>query len=391
MATPYGRHHVDENDVAAVLSVLNSEYLTQGPAVRDFEVAVAHRVGAAFAVAANSATSALHLACLALGVTERDNVWTSAITFVASANCARYCGANVDFIDIDPETWTMSAAALEIKLREAEKEGRLPKVVIPVHLAGNPCDMAAIGALAREFGFRIIEDASHALGATTAGGPVGSCLVSDIVVFSFHPVKMITSAEGGMATTNDERLFNAMVRLRSHGITRAPEEMRFSSDGPWYYEQLELGLNYRMPDLLAVLGRSQLGRLEKFVEERQRLHAIYLRELAETPVSFQAVRETDISSRHLEIVRLELDSMGTTQREVFERLRSRGLLVNLHYIPVYRHPYYRALLPDQPECPEAERYYQSAITLPLYFGLREAEIREVCVALTQPIGHQTIF
>lgn len=388
---PYGRHDVDAKDIDAVIDVLSSEYLTQGPVVRKFEEAVSRRVGATFGVVSNSATSSLHLACLALGVGPGDFVWTSAITFVASANCAVYCGARVDFVDIDPETWNMSPTALREKLEVARRAGGLPKVVIPVHLGGSPCAMAEISMLAREYGFRVVEDASHALGAVSAGQTVGSCEYSDITVFSFHPVKMMTTAEGGMATTNDEALYSSMVRLRSHGITRAPEEMQRAAEGPWYYEQLDLGFNYRMPDLFAALGMSQLRRLDQFLGERQRLHQLYVERLGKGIVRFQKIREDDRSSRHLEIVMPDYQMLGTNQRELFERLRSRGILVNLHYIPVYRHPFHADRLVAEPSCPHAEDYYRSAVTLPLYSGLTESEVDVVCRALAEPLGHQSIF
>jgi len=390
MVIPYGRHDVDSADIDAVVSVLQSDYLTQGPVVRRFEEAIAARVGSRRAVAANSATSALHLACASLGVGPGDVVWTSAITFVASANCARYCGADVDFVDIDPDTWNISIDALRAKLEGARRAGRLPKVVIPVHLAGNPCSMSQIASLASEFGFRVVEDASHALGSSTGSEATGACRFSDVTVFSFHPVKMLTTAEGGIATTNDEDLFNRMVRLRSHGITRAPSEMEFSPEGEWYYEQLELGFNYRMPDLFAALGLSQLGRLERFLARRRELDNRYRTLLADQPISFQTIRLGDQSSRHLQIIRPDYSVLGTTQREMFERLRTRGILANLHYIPVYRQPYYRRLL-GEVECPEAERYYRSAITLPLYSGLTDREVEHVVNALVAPLGHQTIF
>jgi len=373
-----------------VVSVLQSDYLTQGPLVRRFEDAIATRVGSRRGVATNSATSALHLACASLGVGPGDTVWTSAITFVATANCARYCGADVDFVDIDPETWNISIDALRSKLEGAQRAGRLPKVLIPVHLAGNPCSMPQIATLASEFDFRVVEDASHALGSSIGSVATGACRFSDITVFSFHPVKMMTTAEGGIATTNDEDLYNRMVRLRSHGITRTPSEMEFDPEGPWYYEQLELGFNYRMPDLLAALGTSQLGRLDQFLARRRELDDLYRSLLADQPISFQEIRDGDQSSRHLQIIRPDYDALGSTQRELFERLRARGILANLHYIPVYRQPYYRRLV-SEVDCPESERYYQSAITLPLYSTLKDDQVREVVRALVTPIGHQTIF
>jgi UDP-4-amino-4,6-dideoxy-N-acetyl-beta-L-altrosamine transaminase len=380
---PYGRQEISEADIQAVVGVLRSDWLTQGPAVPAFEKAVADYCGAAHAVAANSGTSALHLACMALGVGPGDRVWTSAITFAASANCALYCGAAADFVDIDARTYNMSVEALARKLEQAKRAGALPKVVIPVHHSGQPCDMAAVHALGRQYGFRIAEDASHAIGARYRGEPVGNCRHSDIAVFSFHPVKVITTAEGGMATTNDPTLAKRMQLLRTHGITRDVEDMERDSEGPWYYEQTALGFNYRMTDVQAALGESQLHRVEEFVATRNRIAARYDSLLAGLPVVTPWQRPDIVSARHLYVVRLKLEEIGRTHREVFGAMRHAGIGVNLHYIPVYRHPYYAKLGASGAECPEAEHYYAEAITLPLYPALTEAQQGQVVRALRE--------
>lgn len=378
MVIPYGRHEISEDDVAAVVAVLRSDWLTQGPMVPRFEEAVAAYCGARYAVAVNSATSALHLACLALGLGPGDSLWTSPITFVASANCARYCGAEVDFVDIDPETGNMSVAALSEKLERAEQGGRLPKIVVPVHFAGWPCEMRAIHDLGQRYGFRIIEDASHAIGAQYQGEPVGNSRYGDITVFSFHPVKIVTTGEGGMAMTNDGRLAAKMRRLRSHGITREASEMEHHVQGPWYYEQIELGYNYRMTDIQAALGLSQLARLDEFVARRRALARRYDTLLADLPL----VRPTysPDSAWHLYVIRLQDPSR---RREVFERLRQAGIGVQVHYIPVHLQPYYRRLGFKAGDFPEAERHYAGAISLPLYPGLSDPVQEQVVAALAQ--------
>lgn len=378
---PYGRQTISEDDIQAVVEVLRSDYLTQGPVVPAFEAGVATYCGATHAVAMNSATSALHVACLALDVGPGDLVWTSPVTFVASANCARYCGADVDFVDIDARTWNMSVSSLEDKLAAAARAGRLPKVVIPVHLCGLPCDMAAIGALAARYGFRVIEDASHAIGGRYRGEPVGNCRYSDVTIFSFHPVKLVTTAEGGMAVTNDAGLAARMARLRTHGITRDPGEMTHASDGPWYYQQLELGYNYRMTDLLAALGVSQLRRLDEFVARRHELADRYDDALRHLPLSLPVRRDHSYSALHLYVVRLRLDEIRRGHRQIVEALRAAGIGVNLHYIPVYRQPYYERLGFRAGYCPEAERYYADAITLPLFPALTERDQRAVVAAV----------
>lgn len=370
---PYGRQDVTEADIEAVGKVLRSDFLTQGPSVPAFEQAVLEVCGARHAVAVNSGTSALHIGCLALGVGPGDAVWTSAITFAASANCARYCGASVDFVDIDPKTWNLSVQALSKKLASAKAVGRLPKVVIPVHLCGQPCDMQAIHALSQEYGFRIIEDASHAVGGRYRGEPIGSGRYSDVTVFSFHPVKIITAGEGGMAVTDDPDLAARMSRLRTHGITRDHGQMTNTPEGPWYYEQLELGFNYRMTDIHAALGLSQLTRLPAYLTKRHEIAARYDRLLSNLPVNLPRQLPDSYSGLHLYVIRLRLDAIEPTHRQVFERLRAAGIGANLHYMPVYRHPYYAELGFQPGYCPEAEQYYREAISLPMYPTLSEAE------------------
>lgn len=386
---PYGRQDISEADIDAVVAVLKSDFLTQGPLVPAFEQAVANYIGVQHAVAVNSATSALHIACLALGVKTGDVVWTSPITFVASANCALYCGATIDFVDIDPKTYNMSALNLEKKLSQVKDSGQFPKVVIPVHMGGQPCDMAAIYALSKRYGFRIIEDASHAIGSKYCGEPVGNCQYSDITVFSFHPVKIITTCEGGMALTNDPVFANKMKQLRSHGITREPSEMTHAPDGPWYYQQICLGYNYRMDDIRAALGLSQLSRIDQFIEARQKIAALYNELLANLSVVTPWQHEAGVSSFHLYIIRLDLTAFK--HGEVFERLRTSGIGVNLHYIPVYRQPHYMHMGFSPSDFPEAERYYREAISLPIFPLLTEGQQREIVGSLANPIGHQTIF
>jgi len=388
---PYGKQDIDAHDIKSVVAVLESEFLTQGPRVPEFERVVTEYCGCTYAVAVNSATSALHLACLALNVQPGDRVWTTPITFVASANCALYCGAQIDFVDIDPHTYNLCPQKLEKKLIEAKSNGTLPKVVIPVHLCGQSCDMAAIHKLSLEYGFRIIEDASHAIGGSYNSKPIGSCEFSDIAVFSFHPVKIITTGEGGMAVTNNVTLYAAMQRLRSHGITRDPNEMTHAPDGPWYYQQIDLGFNYRMTDIQAALGVSQMKRLDTFVDERHKCAEVYDRLFQGLPVTIPFRHNKGRSSFHLYVVRLNLAEMKTTQREVFERLRAHGIMVNLHYIPVYHHPYYRARGHADTTLPEAEGYYAEAITLPLYPGLTDEEQTLIVDRMRTPLGYQTLF
>lgn len=380
---PYGRQDISEADIEAVVDVLRSDYLTQGPAVPAFERNIAKYCSVQHAVATNSATSALHIACLALGVGQNDIVWTSPITFVASANCALYCGAQVDFVDIDPSTYNMSVERLTEKLAQAERLGKLPKVVIPVHLSGQSCEMASIYELSQEYGFKIIEDASHAIGGKYRNEPVGNCRYSDITVFSFHPVKIITSAEGGMALTNDAELARHMQQLRSHGITRDPGEMTHDSEGPWYYQQIDLGFNYRMTDLQAALGLSQMQRLDQFVAKRHEIAQRYNHLLSGLPVKKPWQHPDSYSGLHLYIIRLKLNHIDKTHRQVFDSLRAAGIGVNLHYIPVYTQPYYQNLGFKSGYCPEAEKYYAEAISLPMYPGLTEKPQDRVIEALRQ--------
>lgn len=378
---PYGRQEITQSDIDAVVTVLQSDYLTQGPMVPRFERAVADYCGVTHALAVNSATSALHIACLALGLGPGDRLWTSPITFVASANCGLYCGAEVDFVDISPRTYNLCPQALENKLNKAEKEGRLPKIVVPVHLCGQPCDMQAIHKLSRRFGFKIIEDASHAIGGRYEGRPIGDCRYSDITVFSFHPVKIITTAEGGMALTNDGKLAEQMGLLRSHGITRDPALMTHGPDGPWYYQQISLGFNYRMTDLQAALGVSQMERLNQYVTRRHYLAQRYNDLLAGLPVNTPWQHPDGYSGLHLYVIRLQLDKISHRHLEVFESLRRQGVGVNLHYIPVHTQPYYRDMGFRPGDFPEAERYYTEAISLPLYPAMTELQQDQVITAL----------
>lgn len=383
---PYGRQDVTEADIEAVVAVLRSDFLTQGPAVPRFERRLAEYTSAGHAVAANSATSALHIACLALGVGKGDVVWTSAITFVASANCALYCGASVDFVDIDPRTYNICTRALAAKLEEAERAGRLPKVVVAVHMCGQPCDLEGIGTLARRYGFKVIEDASHAIGGRYRDKPIGGCHYSDVTVFSFHPVKVITTAEGGAALTNDASLAERMALLRTHGITRDPALMKRQSDGGWYYEQIDLGFNYRMTDVQAALGLSQCDRLDQYVARRQEIAAAYDEMLEAFPVVRPWRAPDAYSAFHLYVIRLRLDAISPSHAQVFASLREQGIGVNLHYIPVYRQPYYQEKgFGAAAACPEAERYYSEAISLPMFPTLTSGDQKAVVDALQRAL------
>jgi UDP-4-amino-4,6-dideoxy-N-acetyl-beta-L-altrosamine transaminase len=383
---PYARQDISEADILAVVDVLRSNFLTQGPAVPAFEQVILEYCGTEFAVAVNSATSALHIACLALGVGSDDVVWTSPITFVASANCALYCGAQVDFVDIEPRTYNLSVERLAEKLALAEKSGCLPKVVIPVHLCGQPCDMAAIHALSQRYGFKIIEDASHAIGGRYKGEPIGNCRYSDITVFSFHPVKIITTAEGGMALTNDTQLAKQLRLYRSHGITNDVAEMHpMDPEELWGYQQVALGYNYRMTDIHAALGLSQMQRLDEFVAKRHTIAKRYDQLLADLPVITPWQHADSYSGFHLYVIRLKLTEIDKTHRKVFEALRAAGVGVNLHYIPVYRQPHYESLVFKVGYCPEAEHYFAEAISLPMYPGLSEVQQDTVVAALNLAI------
>jgi UDP-4-amino-4,6-dideoxy-N-acetyl-beta-L-altrosamine transaminase len=378
---PYGRQEITQADIAAVTAVLCSDHLTQGAVVPAFEQAVSDYCKVKHAVAVNSATSALHLACLALGLGPGENLWTSPITFVASANCALYCGAEVDFVDINADTANLSVDRLEEKLIEAKRRGRLPKIVVPVHLCGQPCDMKRIWELSQVFGFRIIEDASHAIGARYQGEPVGNCRYSDITIFSFHPVKIITTGEGGMALTNDPALAEKMALLRSHGITRDPSLMTHTPDGPWYYQQIELGYNYRMTDIQAALGISQMERLDNYVLRRHELANRYQRMLSDMPVIAQIQPPDAYSAYHLYVIRLKLEKIKRTHQEIFESMRDQGIGVNLHYIPVHTQPYYLKMGFKHGDFPESEQYYAEAMSLPIYAGLTDREQDQVVEAL----------
>lgn len=383
---PYGRQDITQADVDTVVAVLKSDFLTQGPMVPKFEETVAHYCGAMHALAVNSATSALHVACLALDVGPGDWLWTSPITFVASANCGLYCGARVDFVDIDPRTYNLCPQALARKLEQAEREGKLPKVVVAVHLCGQPCDMQAIHALAERYGFRIIEDASHAIGGRYQGSPIGNCEYSDITVFSFHPVKIITTAEGGMVLTNSAELANKMALFRSHGITRDPAQMTHGPDGPWYYQQIELGFNYRMTEIQAALGVSQMTRLDKYVTRRHQLVHRYDELLTTLPVTTPWQHPDSYSGLHLYVIRLQLDKLSRRHREVFDSLREQGIGVNLHYIPVHTQPYYERMGFKLGDFPEAERYYAEAISLPLFPAMTDSDQDDVFSAVHRSLG-----
>lgn len=380
---PYGKQDINQQDIDSVVDVLNSDFLTQGPQVPAFEQALIDHTGAQYALAVNSATSALHIACLALGLGEGDWLWTSPITFVASANCGLYCGAQIDFVDIDPYTYNMCPQRLEEKLIKAKAEGKLPKVVVPVHLCGQPCNMEAIAKLAKEYDFKVIEDASHAIGGKYQGLPIGNCEYSDITVFSFHPVKIVTTAEGGAVMTNQKALSDKMALLRSHGITRAPEQMEGESHGGWYYQQIDLGFNYRMTELQAALGVSQMKRLDDFIAARHHLAERYNELLKSLPVVLPYQLENTYSGLHLYVIRLQLEQISLAHKEVFDALRDKGIGVNLHYIPVHTQPYYEKMGFSVGDFPESERYYSEAISLPMFHCITEAQQDTVVQVLTE--------
>ena len=384
---PYGRQYINQDDIEAVITVLRSDFLTQGPLVPAFEKAVADYCSVQHAVAVNSATSALHIACLALGVGKGDRVWTTPITFVASANCALYCGATVDFVDIDPRTYNLSVERLAEKLAHAEQTGTLPKVVIPVHLCGQPCDMTRINSLSQQYGFKIIEDASHAIGGKYKDESIGNCRYSDITVFSFHPVKIITTGEGGMALTNDETLEKRLRLLRSHGISSNLLDMQPRPAGEiWNYQQIELGFNYRMTDIQAALGLSQMIRLNSFLEKRHRIAKRYDNELADLPIQTPWQQAGTYSAYHLYPIRIKVNECRKTQRQIYDVMQLSGINVNLHYIPVYRQPYYEAMGFKAGYCPEAEQYHQEVLSIPMYPTLTDAEQTKVIQVLHEALA-----
>lgn len=370
---PYGKQNIIIKDVQAVIEVLESEWLTQGPTIERFEQAVADYCGVKYAVAVSSATAALHIACLALGLQPGDKLWTTTNTFVASANCGLYCGAKVDFVDIDSQTYNMGIKALERKLEEANRLGNLPKVLIPVHFAGQSCEMSMIAELSKRYKFHVIEDASHAIGGSYLGYKVGSCAFSEMTVFSFHPVKIVTTGEGGMVTTNRKDVYEHLLRLRTHGITRDPQYMHGTSHGPWYYQQIELGYNYRMTDIQAALGISQMSRIDKFVQRRQAIAERYSQLLKDLPLTLPWQHPETYSSFHLFVIRLKLDQINKSHRRVFEELREAGINVNLHYIPVHTQPYFQRFGFKIGDFKEAEKYYREAISLPMYYDLTNEE------------------
>lgn len=383
---PYGRQSIDEADIAAVVEVLKSDFLTQGPAIGRFEKAVSDFCGARHGIAMANGTATLHCAAKALGLGHGDRLWTSPITFVASANAGRYCGAKVDFVDVDPGTVLMCPERLEAKLVQAEKEGALPRVVVPVHFAGQSCDMPRIHALGQKYGFKILEDAAHALGGEFEGRRIGGCNWSDAASHSFHPVKIVTSGEGGMITTNDPELAWRIGLLRTHGITREADRMVGESHGGWYYEQLELGFNYRMTDLQAALGASQMTRLEAFARRRREIADLYDRELAGLPLRPLARDPRGISGWHLYMIRLNLGEIRRSRREVFDSLRAQGIGVNVHYIPVHLQPDYQKLGFAKGMFPESERYYEEAITLPMFPAMTDEDVARVKNALITATG-----
>jgi len=384
---PYGRQSIDDADVEAVENVLRSNFLTQGPVVPRFEEAIAAYSGANYGVAVNSATSALHIACLAMDLGPGDWVWTSPNTFVASANCALYCGAKVDFVDIDSKSYNLCPNKLQEKLVAAEKRGVLPKIVIPVHFAGQPCDMDAISDLRKKYGFKIIEDASHAIGAHYKETRVGSCANSDITVFSFHPVKIITSGEGGMALTNQPELDRKLRLFRSHGISSDPNDFELrSTEEIWNYQQLELGLNYRMTDIHAALGLSQLRRIDDFIEKRRSIAQHYCDHLENLPLVVPWQSSESRSSFHLYPVRIPLTGRKT-QRQIYERLRENRINANLHYIPVHRQPFYEAMGFRLGDFPEAERFHREVLSLPMYPGLRDDQQTRVIKLIEEELGN----
>ncbi len=382
----YGKQNINEDDIQSVIDVLKSDFLTQGPAIEKFERTVAEYCGAKYAVAVTNATSALHIACKAAGLGHGDILWTSPITFTASANCGRYCGADVDFVDIDDKTYNMSADILEEKLKQAKKDGKLPKVVVPVHLAGQPCEMERIHALSKEYSFTVLEDASHGIGADYKDTKVGSCKYSDMTVFSFHPVKIITTGEGGMVLTNRKGLYDKLCLYRSHGITRDTKLMTHEAEGPWYYQQIELGYNYRMTDIQAALGTSQMQRLDEFVVRRRHLAARYNELLKDLPLRTPYQHPDTKPSWHIYVVRVDFNKVKKTKTQIFAEMKERGIVLNLHYIPVHTQPYYEKLGHKPEECPVSLRYYKEAFTLPLYYNLTDEQQDKIVKALKEVLA-----
>lgn len=370
---PYGRQDITDEDIDAVRKVLQSDFLTQGSALPEFENSICEYTHARHAIGVNSGTSALHLACRAIGLAKGDILWTSAITFASSANCGLLCDAIVDFIDIDPDDWNLSVEKLERKLRSAESKNKLPKIIVIVHFAGLSCHLQAIHNLCKTYGIYLIEDACHALGAKYNGEPIGSCKFSDVVTFSFHPVKSITTGEGGMALTNNHDLANKIRLLRSHGITRNPREMSKSPDGPWFNEQIDLGFNYRMTEMQAALGNSQLKRLDQYISKRNDIAGVYRRDLNDLPLNFQKIHKECYSANHLFVIRLKLDLIEKSHLEVFNNLLKEGIGINLHYMPVYRHHYYSQFGYAIEDFKESEQYYKEAISIPIFPLLTEQD------------------
>lgn len=387
---PYSKQNINDDDIKSVVDILKSDYLTQGPVTPEFEKQINNYVGSKYSVAVINATSALHLACLALDVGHKDIVWTTPISFVASANCAKYCGATIDLVDIDENTYNISIDALRIKLEIAKKINALPKVLIPVHLAGQSCEMEDIFELSKQYGFKIIEDASHAIGGSYKSNKIGSCEFSDITVFSFHPVKIITTCEGGVCTTNNQELYTKIYRLRSHGIVRNTEEFINKSHGQWYYEQIDLGYNYRLNDLQSALGINQLKRIDSFIVERHEIASKYdnlFRKIDFIKPPYQ--NPNCYSSYHLYIIRIKPCETHTRKR-IFEKLRNSGVYVNIHYIPIYKHPYYKNYF-DEENFTNSNAYYSEAISIPIYPGLTNKDINSIFEIITKPFNHQNIF
>jgi UDP-4-amino-4,6-dideoxy-N-acetyl-beta-L-altrosamine transaminase len=382
---PYGHQDINQEDIDSVIKVLESDFLTQGPQVPLFENAVTSYCGASYGVAVNSATSALHIACLALGLGKGDILWTSPNSFVASANCGLYCGAEVDFVDIDTETYNLSIAELEKKLVKGKKENKLPKILVPVHFAGQSCDMKKIHSLSKEYGFKVLEDASHAIGAKYLNKPIGGCQYSDITVFSFHPVKIITTGEGGMATTNDSLLSEKMMLFRSHGITRNSEMMTKIPDGNWYYQQIDLGFNYRMTDLQAALGTSQIKRVDEFIGKRHILHERYDSLLKSLPIKRPFQHKDSYSSMHLYPIQINLNNQRKSRQQIFNELREDGIGVNAHYIPIHTQPYFQKLKFKEGDFPNAEAYYKSTLSIPLFSKMTFKDQEQVVNSLQKSL------